>query len=111
MTVNQKIIEALKPFEIPVIPDVYEGNEKEYCTFNYADDRGGDFGDNKPLTDIAYMQIHYFAPLKKDYLKKKREIRKALFEAGFTYPEVTENNEYENGIRHLVFECEIESEE
>lgn len=111
MTVNETIIKALTPFGIPITPDFFGGDKKEYFTFNYADDRAEEFGDNAPLNVVAYMQIHYFAPMNKDYLTVKKKVRKALFDAGFTYPDVTDATITEDRIRHLVFECEIENED
>lgn len=108
MTVNEKIIEALRPLDIPVTPDFNGGGAKEYITFNYADDSAGAFGDDAPLFDVAYMLIHYYLPLEKDYLETKRTIRRLLFEAGFTFPNVTELTE--EAKRHIIFECEIENE-
>ena len=40
----------------------------------------------------------------------KNRIRTALFDQGFTFPEVTVLLEEDVGIRHLVFECDIEEE-
>ncbi|MDO5346554.1 MAG: phage tail protein [Lachnospiraceae bacterium] len=111
MTVNEIIKKALTPFGIPITADFFGGGAKEYFTFNYADDRAAGFGDDEPLQVVAYMQIHYFAPMEKDYLSIKKKIRKALFNAGFTYPDVTDATVLSDGIRHLVFECEIENED
>jgi hypothetical protein len=113
MSVNGTIIAALKKFNYPCKPDIYTGTEKRYFTFNCADDRGTDFGDNKPGGNVLSMQVHYVLPWKDgtkeiNYLKEKKEIRKALFEAGFTYPRVTVLLDKTNNIRHLVYECEIE---
>lgn len=110
MTVNEKIKNALEAFGLPVTTDFYGKGLDEYFTFNYADDRVADFGDDSPLHVVAYMQIHYFSPMGKDYLCMKKQVRKALFDAGFTYPSVTDATIVENGIRHLIFECEIENE-
>lgn len=110
MTIHAKIIQALKPFGMPVKPDLYTGTEKRYIIFNYADDRAVLFADNAPLCVVAYMQIHLFIPLDEDYLNIKSRIRKALFDAGFTYPEVTEQIENDTKKRHIIFECEIEEE-
>lgn len=109
MTVNKIIKTALMPFGIPITTDFYGGGKDEYFTFNYADDRAVDFGDNAPTHVVAYMQIHYFLPMDKDYLSMKKKIRRALFEAGFTYPDVTEITE--SNIRHLIFSCNIENED
>lgn len=111
MTVNEKIIGALKQFGIPALPDFYDGDAPEYFTFDYADDRATDFGDNVPLHVVAYIQVHYFCQMDKDYLSMKKKIRQALFDAGFTYPDATDATITEDKIRHLVFECEIENED
>lgn len=110
MTVNETIIQALKSLGYPVKPDLYTGKEKHYFTFNYANDRGEDFGDDEPQEAVASIQVHFFCPLSEDYLEIKEKIRDLLTDAGFTYPEITELNEPENKIRHLVYECEIEKE-
>ena len=47
-------------------------------------------------------------PEKENFIKIQNKIRKALFEQGFTFPQVTVLTE--NKKRHLVFECEIEEE-
>ncbi len=110
MTVNQIIIEALEPFGYPCKPDTYSGSEKKYFTFNHADERGADFGDNQPGCIKHSMQIHFFLPMQENYIAEKKEIRKALFSAGFTYPVITELTEPENNIRHIVYECDITEE-
>lgn len=116
MTVNEKIVQALTPFGIPIKTDFHAGDDDEYFTFNYADDRAVDFGDDGPQHVVVSMQIHWFLPRLKDYLEMKRKIRNALFRGGFTYPEVTEFVEKsiqksDKDIRHVIFECEIEDEE
>ena len=111
MTVNEKIIQALKPFGIPVVADFSGGGEKEYITFNYASDEAALSGDDGPMEVVASMQIHYFLPMDRDYLSIKKKIRKALFSAGFTYPSVEHLTEPEGNIRHLVFECETENDD
>lgn len=109
MTVNQRIIEALSVFNYPVKPDRDGAEGDTYFTFNYADDRATAFANDEPIQVVAYMQIHFFCPLWRDYLEIKKQIRQALFRAGFTFPVITELNQEDT--RHLVFECEIEKEE
>ena len=110
MTVNQRIIQALKAFNVPVTSDFFGGGNNEYITFNYENDKGEVFADDLPTEDIASMQIHYFLPSSKDYLKIKKDIRNVLLDAGATYPNVTVLMEPDNKTRHLVFECEFENE-
>jgi hypothetical protein len=111
MTVNEIIIEALEPLGVKVTPDFFGDGEDEYITFNYDGDRVVIYGDNEPLQVVAYLQIHYFCSMDKNYLQMKKEIRKALHTAGCTYPSVTDATNSEDGIRHLVFECSIENDD
>lgn len=110
MTVNQIIISAMQPFGLPVTADFFGGGNKEYITFNYVTDQGAVFADDIPTEDVLSVQIHYFLPASKDYLENKKEMRRALLAAGFTYPEVTVMMEPGNEIRHIIFECEIEND-
>ena len=110
MTINQKIIKALKPLGIPVTSDFFGGGNSEYITFNYVKDGAELFADNQPVEDISLMQIHYLLPSTKDYLEAKRKIRRAILEEGGTYPDVTVLMEPDNKTRHIVFECEFEND-
>lgn len=116
MTINQKIINALKPYGMPVVPDHYSGKEKRYIEFNLYDDKGEVFADEEPEFDVVLVQVHLFLPREEDYLKIKKQIRRSLQEAGFCYADITEivepeaTNEYPYGIRHLTFETEIEED-
>lgn len=115
MTTNAVIKNALQQFGYPCSPNTYEGEEKRYFTFDSADERGTDFGDDEPSCIAVDMQVHFFLPIEENgaqinYLQLKKQVREALFSAGFTYPEVTETTEPENNIRHLIYECEITEE-
>ena len=110
MTVNAKIIKALSFLEIPVTADFFGGQAKEYVTFNYADEHGRVYADGEPQEDVVSMQIHYFLPVSKDYLENKRRIRRALLNAGATYPDVTILTEPDHKTRHIIFECEFEND-
>lgn len=111
MTVNEKIMQALKPLGIPVVADFSGGGEKEYITFNCASDEAALSADDGPVEVVASMQIHYFLPMDRDYLSIKKQIRNALFSAGLTYPSVEHLTEPEGNIRHLIFECEIANDD
>lgn len=49
MTINQKIIKALKPLGIPVTSDFFGGGNSEYITFNYVKDGAELFADDQPM--------------------------------------------------------------
>ena len=114
MTVNRKIIEALKPYGMPVVADHYSGKEKRYIEFNLYDDTVTVFADGEPETDIVTVQVHLFLPREEDYLQLKKKIRRSLCNAGFCYADITEfteseaTDQYPRGIRHITFETEIE---
>ena len=100
METSEKIVAAIKPFGVPCVPDLYTGGAKRFVTYNFADDQ--------PETVVNSMQIHFFMPANESYISWKKKIRKALFDAGFTFPEVIIQTEDENTIRHMIFECSIE---
>ena len=112
MDVNELIITTLSPLNYPIDMDKYNPSVGEvpspiYITFNYEDDRGEVFADNKPKVDIAYIQIHLFAPESFNYMLLKKQIRSKLFKAGFTYAKVTQRHETDTKINHIIFQCEI----
>ena len=112
MSVNSRIIKALKPFGYPVNLDFYNGKEERYFSFNYADDRATSYADNEPVEAKAWVQIHLFLPAKENYLTLKKQVRKALFRADFSYPSVEMDVEDEiEPVRHLIFECETHNNE
>lgn len=117
MTALAAIQTALRTFGLPAVPYVYEGQEVRYFTYNYADNRGMNFGDDAPGSAVAAVQVHLFLPItdpvtksKQSFTKDLTKVRNALFGAGFTYPEVTVQREDDTNHWHLIFECEYEEE-
>ena len=109
MTTFEKIVEAIKPFDIPYEPDIYHGSSPSHFVYNYADERGGLYGDDVPVSTIAAVQVHLYLPKDMSFTVLKKQVKKALLNQGFTYPEVTVL--IEDKKRHITFECEIEEEE
>lgn len=110
MTINEKIITALSPLGYPVVPDLHTGEETTYLTFNY-NTLGGLFGDDAPILDLYFVQVHLMAPYGWNSVELRRQVKQRLFAAGFTWPEETDAaNEYrsENTGQHIVFECQME---
>ncbi|HWS43298.1 MAG TPA: hypothetical protein VN421_09475 [Pseudoflavonifractor sp.] len=112
MTINEIIIRALEGFGDPVVPGLYTGKATRYYTFNY-DLLPTNYAENHPLFERALIQVHFFAPLKFDSVRRRYETRKALTEAGLGYPETIDVSDRD--MQHYVFECEAiigpESEE
>lgn len=110
-TINERIINAVASVVPVCVPDEFKstvgGEVSEYCTFNYTEVPES-FGDGEPGAIRYLCYIHYYVPLRsgmnENTLAKRKALRRALFSAGFTYPEVTNASDGED--QHFVFECE-----
>lgn len=112
MNTFEKIKYVAAGFSIPAYPDVNQEDDVErWITYNFSDDFGTDFADDVPQETIHQVQVHLFLPITENFLKLQQQIREKLFDAGFTYPEITVLTEDETKIRHIIFECETEMEE
>ena len=86
----------------------YTGKEERYAVYDDATVPIV-FGDQAPWMERHLVSVHYFCPAGENTLKLQRKLKKALFEAGFTWPSVTTGGS-EADYQHLVFECECEEE-
>lgn len=111
MSVNQLLVEALENFGFPIAQDLYKGKEEAYFTFTYADDRPGGFSDNGPEYVDLELYVSLYLPADTSYLKLKRNVARALQEAGFTYPSIEQILDTEAKKRHLIFDCRIRTME
>ena len=98
---------ALLPLKIPIAPDLYTGAGDRYLTYNYAFERGEEFGDDRPEMTRNDIQVHFVCPLKENYIKTKNQIRDALFENGFSFPQIVRMDDQEQKLRHIIYECEF----
>lgn len=112
MSVNSRIIEAVRPVLSVCVPEPYtptgEDAEREYCTFQYSEVPDS-FGDDGPEVVRCLIQLHYYAPLQltsgsNNTLAKRKALRMSLFRAGFTYPSVVDASDLDG--QHFVFEFE-----
>ena len=104
MSVDKQIRDALLPFGVPVENSVYQGTAKSYFVFSYST-LGTDFGDDEPEHERFLVQVSYYAPLSENVTGRIRAAKRALFNAGFTWP--TTENADDDLWRHRVLECEI----
>lgn len=84
----------------------YDGGKTSYFVFNYSDDRGGEYADDAPQSNIYSMQIHFFCPKSFDFTSLITQVRELLFSNGFSYPTVQTMYESVSKINHIVWECE-----
>lgn len=103
MSMNEKLIQAIKPI-VPVCePDGYDGEADEYCVFS-ATELGACFGDDRPTAICFLVSLHYYLPRGCNPIAKKKQIAQALSGADFTWPSIT--NASDEAGQHYVFECE-----
>lgn len=109
MTVNEIITNTLKPFGDPVafgeyIPKNDKTKRDKYYTFNYTK-IPADFADDAPAHERYLIQIHLYCPASYNSLQQAQDTQDALFESGFSWPEVVFSS-YQDG-QHIIFECEF----
>lgn len=96
--------------QIPAYPDVYTGDDlNTWITYTLSEEHGDLFAEDAPEAVVQTVQVHLFVRTGRNYTSLKNTIRSALFENGFTWPEVTTLYESDQKIRHIVFECEYEA--
>nr|DAO08737.1 MAG TPA: Protein of unknown function (DUF806) [Caudoviricetes sp.] len=119
MSIDRTIKAAIEPIVPVCLPNLYdpgddEARVSEYCTFNYSEVPTS-FGDDAPMFVRYLVQLHWYLPTGANPFARKQRIKKALFDAGFTYPEVTNagysgegsKSGQDHGGQHYVFECEL----
>ena len=101
MSVNQRIISALAPLGLPVVPDVDSVHHQRCFTFNFTQ-QPVQWADNRPLYWRFLIQIHLFCPLTENSLALREAAPSALAAGGFTWPEILDQSDEEG--QHFVFE-------
>ena len=109
MSVASDVKAAVSFTGYPVQQVSYGGADSTYFALNmnaFPDD----FSDDAPQHDRWLVQLHLFAPFTLNTTTIRRQIRNALFAAGFTYPsqvDASERTRATDGTeQHVVFEFE-----
>lgn len=110
MTLNERIKDALAGIGIPVKPDQYRGDAKEYIVFNY-NTMGVLFADDAPVYDRCLIQVHYLCPAGANTADTRKQVKRLLLQAGFTWPQEVnasggDQRKSDGSMQHFVFECE-----
>ncbi len=103
MSISEIVKGALGPVA-PVRADTYTGNEEVYLTFGYTS-IPADFADDEPAHERFLLNVNLFAPTGYNTVALRRKVKRALADAGATWPTL-ENLSGKEG-QHLVFECEM----
>ena len=103
MSINEAILDAVRPIVPEIASGSYPGNADIYCTFNYTE-HPSQFADDEPEAALFDVQVHLFLPANLNSLVLRRDIRDRLIFGGFTHPTIY--NMSDNEGQHFVFECE-----
>lgn len=107
MSVEAKVKAALDVFGDPVeksfLCAAAGRRPPRYYTFACTS-FGDDYGDDEPGCERWLIGVHLFAPLEENCLGRVRATKRALSNAGFTWPECTDASDKDG--QHYVFECE-----
>ncbi|MBS6510625.1 MAG: hypothetical protein KH334_02895 [Clostridiales bacterium] len=104
MTAAEKLVQTLTEFGIPSVSGVYLGEERRYFVFSFFT-LPTMHADNTPGAERLLTFLHLFLPHGDDCLEMRAQIKKRLFEAGWTWPEEEDASD-EHG-QHYVFSAEI----
>lgn len=108
----QKIKQVCSKVGIPAYPDFNTQGEDTYIVYNFAGETPACFGDDAPQAVIADLQMHLYLPSNVNFFDLHMKIKRAIFDAGFTFPRVALNTtEEDNQIRHIVYEFEDDCDE
>lgn len=107
MSVFERLTSVLEELGIKCYARSYSGTEVRYAVYD-APTVPICFGNQAPHLERYLVSVHYFCPTGENTLTLQRKLKRALFDAGFTWPGVTSGGS-EADYQHLVFECEIEA--
>ena len=112
ISVGAMVVNAVKSLA-PCKARYYTGNEKRYFVYDITDDRGDDWGDDIPDKIHYWIRLKFYYPQGENQNSMKKEVRRRLHKAGFSYPQISEVSFPEDGIDGIEWTCDlvVESEE
>lgn len=104
-SVNKRIMDALAFTGYDVSFNTYVGNESSYFVFlvNAVPEY---FTDDEVMYVINNIDLHLYCPVTTNTTQLRKDVKKALQTAGFTYPAETDLSDEHS--QHFLYECEIE---
>lgn len=102
-SIEKRLTDALTPIGWEIAVTVYKGTADSYLVIRHGDHPIG-HGDDRPgaLRILVYVDI--YCPLDFNPVATVNAVRRALFNAGCTYP--TTEDASDDDCRHIVVECE-----
>ena len=109
MTVGALLKSAVSDIA-PVLPKVYTGPQDHYFVYDILDDRGDDFGDDIPDVDHYWIRLKFYYPMGENQTPMRNRVRNRLHDAGFSYADIIEVSDPDNGMDGLEWDCEYIAE-
>ena len=91
-------------FDGAVFPNVYTGSLPKYVVWNYSEIPAV-YAERAPRASRYLCQVHLYCPHKENPLEAIQGLRRALWNAQFTWPSLTDASDSEG--QHWVLECEF----
>lgn len=108
MTIEERIGNALLVFGDPVTKEPFVPlpgeNPDRYYTIRVSTVPLLP-ADNAPQYDECYVLVHFICPYSYDYVERAALTKKALFDAGCTWPSMEDG--IDDGQKDIIFECRI----
>ena len=101
--VDNALQTALGSLGLPVFPNLYQGNELEYIVTNH-NAIPVVYAERKPQAARHIVTVRYFLPFKKNPNPMILQIEQALFNNGFTFPDMTDVSDSEGQIYAMTCE-------
>ena len=101
--VDNALQTALTPLGLPVYPNLYKGDCLEYIVTNH-NAIPVVYAERAPQAARHIVTVRYSLPFKKNPNPKLLEIEQALFNNGFTFPDMTDVSDSEGQIYALTCE-------
>ena len=107
--IKEILTDVLKEFG-PIAFEQYKGTKETYFVYNYEDEKGKAYADDKAQYQRHFIQIHYYTPYSIYNETDKVRIRRKLLElASITGTNTT--RELGTNLIHIVFNIEIDISE
>lgn len=102
-SIEKRLTDALTPIGWEIAVTAYKGTADQYLVIRH-NDHTIDHGDDRPgaLRILVYVDI--YCPLDFNPVATVNSVRRALYNAGCTYP--TTEDASDDDCRHIVVECE-----
>lgn len=108
-TWEKHLCDTMAPFGRPCAQMSYGGTAQEYLVFN-GNTIPTNYSDDAPQHERVLIQLHLFAPMAKNIIQLCKDIKLAVFAAGFSYPAEQDASEGRDTsvkeVQHVVFEFE-----